>query len=135
MTIFDASRVHAFRVRKNVICNATKIDTSRSSHYVVIVVDVVILGRIDVVILGSDSSGGCGLRNAGGVSRGWRRDAARCAAVLACIQPDNQREFAAARVNTKSSAHCCAAATSPQLCTRSPPSRAAACMLSSVIPS
>jgi hypothetical protein len=60
ITPFAASRVHAFRVRKNVICNATKIATSRSSNYVVIVVDA--------VNLGSDSSGGSGLRNAGCVS-------------------------------------------------------------------
>ncbi len=103
--------VYAFGVRKNVIYTECNIALCRSSV---------------CAVLASNPSGGGSLRNTGGVSVGWRRDAAGCAFVLARIQPDNRPEFAAERVSKKSNASCCTAATAPQLCRRSPPSRAAA---------
>ncbi len=80
--------VDAFGIRYDVVGNEGIFASARRHKY---------------VALACDSSGGGSLRNTGGVSGGWRRDAASCAAVLARIQPDNPPEFAAAHV-TKTSA-------------------------------
>lgn len=69
--------------------------------------------------------------------RGWPiagREGGMHGAALLCWCASNpiiRASFAAARVSITSSARSCAAAIAPELCRRSPPTRAGSCMLSS----
>lgn len=78
--------VDAFRIHYNVVANERSNASPRRHKY---------------VAFARESSGGGSLRNRGGLSGWWRRDASGCTAVRACIQPDIWPEFAAVRVSKK----------------------------------